>query len=51
MPQAEEEEEKAIQDANVAEYTSDAKLSLVVSHSTTYLNEWMLDSGCTYHVS
>ena len=43
--------EKTIQDANVHEYASDAELSLAVSHSTTYLNEWMLDSGCIYHVS
>ena len=47
----EKEKEKAVKDANVVEYASDVELSLAVSHSTTYLNEWMLDSGCTYHIS
>ena len=42
---------KVVQYANVAKYASDAKLSLAVSHSTTHLNEWMLDSSCIYHMS
>ena len=50
-PKLKKKKEKAVQDVNVVEYASDAELSLAVSHSISYLNEWMLDSGCTYHMS
>lgn len=40
------------QDANVAECKSDAEsdISLVISPSTSNPDEWILDSGCTYHM-
>ena len=44
---------KAPQDANVAEGKSDVEsdISLIVSLSaSSYPNEWILDSGCTYHM-
>ena len=50
-PKLKKKKEKAVQDANIAVYASDDEFSLAVSYSTTYLNEWMLDSGCTYHMS
>nr|XP_027109490.1 uncharacterized protein LOC113729387 [Coffea arabica] len=44
---------KAPQDVNVTECKSDAKsgFSLAVSPLTSHPNEWILDSGCTYHMS
>jgi len=43
---------KAPQDANVAECTSETSdCSLVVSPTNSHSNEWILDSGCTYHMS
>ncbi|KAG8479391.1 hypothetical protein CXB51_029115 [Gossypium anomalum] len=43
---------KAIVDACVAKHdTSDSELSLVASSSSFHLDEWILDSGCTYHMS
>jgi len=44
---------KALQDANVVECKSDVELdiSLIVSLSaSSYLDEWILDSGCAYHM-
>ena len=44
---------KAPQDANVAECKSDVEsyISLIVSLSaSSYPDEWILDSGCTYHM-
>jgi len=48
-----DQEGKAPQDANVAECKSDVEsnISLIVSLSTSsHLDEWILDSGCTYHM-
>jgi hypothetical protein len=44
---------KALQDVNVAECKDEAEsdISLVVSASTSHPDEWILDSGCTYHMS
>ena len=45
--------EKTLQDANVAECKSDVEsdISLIVSLSaSSYPDEWILDSGCTYHM-
>ncbi|KAG9453307.1 hypothetical protein H6P81_006211 [Aristolochia fimbriata] len=43
----------ASKNANAAEYISDAEsdTSLVVSPSTSHQDKWILDSGCTYHMS
>ena len=44
---------KAPQDANVAECKSDVEsdISLIVSLlASSYLDEWILDSDCTYHM-
>ena len=43
---------KVAPDACVAEHdTSDSEISLVASPSTFHSDEWILDSGCTYHMS
>ena len=43
---------KAAVDACVAKHdTSDSELSLVASSSSFHSDEWILDSGCTYHMS
>jgi hypothetical protein len=44
---------KAPQDVNVVYCKDDAEsdISLVTSLLTSYSNEWVLDSGCTYHMS
>ncbi|KAG8502566.1 hypothetical protein CXB51_001088 [Gossypium anomalum] len=43
---------KAVVDACVAKHdTSDSELSLVASSSSFHLDEWILDSSCTYHMS
>ncbi|KAG8503986.1 hypothetical protein CXB51_002302 [Gossypium anomalum] len=43
---------KAVVDAYVAKHdTSDSELSLVASSSLFHSDEWILDSGCTYHMS
>ncbi|KAL1564751.1 retrovirus-related pol polyprotein [Salvia divinorum] len=43
---------KAPQDANVAECKNDAEsdCSLTVSPTISHPSEWILDSGCTYHM-
>nr|CDN96898.1 putative Ty-1 copia retrotransposon [Phaseolus vulgaris] len=48
-----QKKEKVPQDANVAECKSDVEsdISLIVSLSaSSYPDEWILDSGCTYHM-
>ncbi|GMI79054.1 hypothetical protein HRI_001574700 [Hibiscus trionum] len=43
---------KAAPDVCVAEHdTSDSEISLVASSSAFRSDEWILDSGCTYHMS
>ncbi|KAL4271878.1 hypothetical protein GQ457_13G029750 [Hibiscus cannabinus] len=43
---------KAAPDACVAEHdTSDSDISLVASSSAFHSDEWILDSGCIYHMS
>ncbi|KAG8480295.1 hypothetical protein CXB51_024758 [Gossypium anomalum] len=43
---------KAVVDACVAKHdTSEFELSLVASSSSFHSDEWILDSGCTYHMS
>jgi hypothetical protein len=44
---------KASPDANVAKCKSVAEsdISLMVSPLTSHLDKWILDSGCTYHMS
>ena len=45
--------DKAREDANVAENKSDADsdFSLTMSHTTSHPDAWILDSGCTYHMT
>ncbi|KAE8665322.1 Detected protein of unknown function [Hibiscus syriacus] len=43
---------KATPDACVAEHNAhDSDISLVASSTTFHSDEWILDSGCTYHMS
>ncbi|KAE8708956.1 hypothetical protein F3Y22_tig00110332pilonHSYRG00622 [Hibiscus syriacus] len=43
---------KAAPDACVAEHdANDSDISLVASSTTFHSDEWILDSGCTYHMS
>ena len=42
--------EKAVSDACVAEGADDDDLALVGSCSTLHSDEWLMDSGCTFHM-